>query len=145
MTYVAKASWVELGGQRFYARSKAEARHAALLETLRTAGTVRSWRHEPTTFYFPNVKRGSVSYKPDFEVVDANGSIVFHEVKGRWDRKSVEKLRLMARHFPEVRIEAFGASLELRDRERIEAAREVGRREAEKAARRIAREARRAA
>lgn len=138
MTYTAKASWVELGGQRFYARSKAEARHAAMLETMLRAGSIRSWKHEPKTFYFPNVKRGSVSYKPDFEVVDANGSVVFHEVKGRWDRKSVEKLRLMARHFPEVRIDTFGPLMLPADAARIEVAREIGRREAAKAMRRSA-------
>ena len=138
MTHVAKASWVELGGQRFYARSKAEARHAALLETMLRAGSIRSWKHEPTTFYFPNVKRGSVSYKPDFEVVDTHGGVVFHEVKGRWDRKSVEKLRLMARHHPTVRIETFGARLEQKDRQRIDVARALAFREMEKSFRKIA-------
>ena len=136
--YTAKASWVELGGQRFYARSVAEKNHAASLEMLRACGSIREWKHEPETFYFPDVKRGSVSYKPDFAVVGLDGRTTYHEVKGRWDRKSVEKIRLMARHHPEVRIETFGAWLSPKDRERIEAARAVGRREAAKAARRCA-------
>ena len=136
--YTAKASWVELGGQRFYARSIAEKNHAHGLELQRMSDLIASWKHEPETFYFPDVKRGSVSYKPDFAVVGLDGRTTYHEVKGRWDRKSVEKIRLMARHYPEIRIETFGEWMSPKDRERIEAAREVGRREAAKAARRCA-------
>ena len=132
--HVAVGSWVELGGQRFYARSKAERARAEVLEILRVAGLVRSWKHEPKTFYFPNVKRGSVSYKPDFEVTSIRGTVTYQEVKGWWDAKSVQKLALMARHYPDVVIETIGAQLKPAQRARIEKARDVGMRAAAKKA-----------
>jgi hypothetical protein len=132
--HVAKASTVTIGDQTFYARSNAEKAHANYLETLKRARLVMRWEHEPMTFYFPNVKRGSVSYKPDFALTYFDGSTAYHEVKGYWDRKSIQKLRLMARHYPEVAILTFGSPMKPDDRESIERARGVGRRAAFKAA-----------
>lgn len=133
--HTARGEWVELDGVRFYARSQAEKRHAGLLSLLLRAGTIRAWAHEPETFYFPNVKRGAVSYKPDFRVVNGDGSITFCEVKGWWDRTSVQKLRLMARHYPEIVIETYGPRLNPKDQVAIAKSREVGRKAALRAAR----------
>jgi len=95
-----KAGWVEIGGQKFYARSRWEANYGRYLEWLKTQGQIKAWRHEPTTFWFPNIKRGCVSYLPDFEVT-ANG-IEFHEVKGWMDSRSKTKIRRMAKYHPQV-------------------------------------------
>ena len=132
--HIAVGSWVELGGQRFYARSKAERARAGVLELVRVAGLIRSWQHEPRTFYFPDVKRGAVSYKPDFSVTYVDGTVVYEEVKGWWDAKSVQKLALMARHYPHIFIETIGAQLKPAQRARIEKARDVGMRAAAKKA-----------
>lgn len=141
--YVAKASVITIGDQTIRVRSNAEANHANYLETLKRAGLVTSWKYEPRTFYFPDVKRGSVSYKPDFEVVSPDskhppcaGGTAYHEVKGYWDRKSIQKLRLMARHYPEVVIVTFGSPMKREDRESIDRARGVGRRAIAKAEKR---------
>lgn len=116
------SAWVTIGGQRFYARSKAEATHAAWLESCVMLGRIVSWEHEPETFHFANVKSGPASYKPDFRVVMPEGT-QYHEVKGYWTRRDVTKMRLMAKHHPNVVVKVYGASLARADVEKIEAAR----------------------
>ena len=142
------ASWVEIGGQRFYARSRLEARHAEHLETLKRAGVVTSWEHEPRTFHFPNRSQAPVNYKPDFLVKYAGGFSElgiheprdeWHECKGHWTRRDVTKLRLMARHYPEIRITVIGAPLSPADAEAIEKARAFTLRERAKTEATIAR------
>lgn len=144
------ASWVEIGGVRFYARSRLEARHAEHLETLKRAGVIASWAHEPRTFHFPNRSQAPVNYKPDFAVTKAVLSLgaggmnldavtEWHECKGHWTRRDVTKLRLMARHYPEIRITVVGAALSPADAEAIEKARALTLRERAKTEATIAR------
>lgn len=122
--YTAKPQWCEYGERRFYARSKAEANHAAILEVMRTSGQIADWRHEPRRYVFPDRTRAPVAYLPDFEVTALDGSKFLTEVKGRWTSKDREKIRLMARHYPDVPIHIVGAQLLPSDRLRIEAARQ---------------------
>lgn len=140
--HTAIGQWCEYGERRFYARSRAEARHAAVLEMQRKAGVIADWRHEAHTFQFPDRLRGAVRYTPDFLVTRADGVVEHHEVKGWWDRTSVERVRLTARHFPLAVIRIVGAPLAPKDVARIEAARGVGVRELEKMERREARKRR---
>jgi len=99
-----KAGWAEVGGQRFYARSRWEANYARYLEFLRTNGEILKWEHEPETFWFAGIKRGCVSYLPDFRVTLRNGEIEYHEVKGWMDAASKTKIRRMAKYHPSVRL-----------------------------------------
>lgn len=99
-----KAGWREIGGYRKYYRSKWEANYARYLEWLKCGGHIREWRHEPKTFWFSGVKRGTVSYLPDFWVVEIGGSEAFHEVKGWMDDRSKTKLDRMKRYYPAVTI-----------------------------------------
>jgi hypothetical protein len=101
-----KAEWVEIGGQRFYARSRYEVRYGHYLEWLKQQGEIKSWRHEPRDreFWFESIKRGVRSYLPDFEVVERNGSVSYHETKGWLDPKSRTKLRRMAKYYPHIRV-----------------------------------------
>ena len=94
--------WRQTGPQRVYYRSRMEANYGAYLEFLRKRGEILAWEHEPETFWFP-VKRGCVSYLPDFRVRTAKG-IEYHEVKGWMDPKSKTKLRRMARFHPAVKL-----------------------------------------
>lgn len=95
----------DLGGQFF--RSRWEANYARYLNWLIAHGQIRSWRYEPKTFVFP-VRRGTVTYLPDFEVTERDGAIAFHEVKGWMDAKSQTKLRRMAKYYPEVKVVVIG-------------------------------------
>jgi hypothetical protein len=124
--FVAKAGWVDYpDGRRIYFRSKAERVHAGSLEMLQTAGAIASWEHEPYRFIFPGVTRGQTGYSPDFRVVMPDGEVRWEEVKGYWAPKDVQKLVLMARHYPGIVVRTFGAALTQRQAARIEAARRV--------------------
>lgn len=99
-----KAEWREIGGKRKYYRSKWEANYAYYLEWLRAIGEILDWSHEPKTFWFEGVKRGCVSYLPDFWVKDKDGSESYHEVKGWMDDRSKTKIKRMAKYHPSVKL-----------------------------------------
>jgi len=64
--------WRVIGGIRKYYRSKWEANYARYLEWLKSKGEIQGWLHEPETFWFDGIKRGCLSYLPDFRVVEKN-------------------------------------------------------------------------
>lgn len=70
------------------------------LEWQRTMKVIKSWRHEPKTFWFLKIKRGVRSYKPDFGVKDATGKSYWVEVKGWMDSRSATKLKRMKKYYP---------------------------------------------
>lgn len=102
-----KAEWVEINGVRFFARSKWEANYAHYLEWLRLKGIIAKWEHEPETFWFDKIKRGVVSYLPDFRVTMLNGNIEYHEVKGWMDSKSKTKIKRMKIYHPKIHLEVI--------------------------------------
>ena len=99
-----KGGWREIGGMRKYYRSRWEANYACYLEWLKTGGHIADWKHEPKTFWFEGVKRGTVSYLPDFWVVENDGTDAFHEVKGWMDDRSKTKIKRMAKYYPDVKL-----------------------------------------
>lgn len=99
-----KAGWREIGGMRKYYRSKWEANYAYYLEWLKSKKLIADWRHEPKTFWFEGVKRGTVSYLPDFWVQELSGKDSFHEVKGWMDARSKTKIARMAKYYPDVKL-----------------------------------------
>lgn len=99
-----KAAWRTHGGQRCFFRSRWEANYAAYLEWLRSIGQIQSWEHEPHTFWFEGIRRGVVSYLPDFRVTNPNGSIEWHEVKGWMDARSKTTIARMAKYHPSEKL-----------------------------------------
>ena len=99
-----KGGWRDIGGINKYYRSRWEANYARYLEWLKQKGEIADWKHEPTTFWFENIKRGVRSYLPDFLVTENNGKQVYHEVKGWMDPKSKTKLKRMAKYYPDVQV-----------------------------------------
>ena len=99
-----KAAWRVVGGRRVYFRSAWEANYARYLEWLKTIGNITEWEHEPETFWFDGVRRGCVSYLPDFRVTNPNGTIEYHEVKGWMDAASKTKIKRMAKYHPTVKL-----------------------------------------
>lgn len=97
-----KASWQEIGGKRKFYRSRWESNYAKYLEWLKQKGQIQDWQHEPKTFWFEGIKRGCVSYLPDFCVTELNGKEVYHEVKGWMDDRSITKIKRMAKYHPNV-------------------------------------------
>lgn len=55
------------------------------------------WMFEPKTFIFSDIKRGCVSYTPDFYLPDENRWV---EVKGWMDEKSATKLKRFEKFYP---------------------------------------------
>lgn len=99
-----KAGWREIAGRKIFARSRWEANYARFLQWQKEHGEIIEWEHEPTTFWFDEIKRGCVSYLPDFRVTTWDGAEEYHEVKGWMDRASKTKIRRMAKYFPTVRL-----------------------------------------
>jgi hypothetical protein len=106
----AKAGWLEIGGKRIYCRSRWEANYARLLEMEKRQGSIKEWEHEPETFWFEGIKRGCVSYLPDFRVTQPDGSIYYVEVKGWMDPKSKTKIKRMAKYHPDVVLKVVDAA-----------------------------------
>ena len=96
---------VTIGGITFFARSTYEANIAAYFEYLKGAGEIIRWEHEPHTFWFEKIRRGTRSYLPDFRITRKDGSQYYVEVKGWMDPKSRTKLKRMAKYYPKVELQ----------------------------------------
>lgn len=99
-----KAGWREIGGQRHYFRSRWEANYARYLELLKSRGEIDKWEHEPETFWFDGIVRGTVSYLPDFRVTRRPGGIEYHEVKGWMDDRSRVKIKRFRAYYPLLKL-----------------------------------------
>lgn len=104
-----KAGWREIGGKRKYFRSRWEANYARYLQFLKDQNQILEWEHEPEVFYFKGIKRGCVSYLPDFRVTEVSETFVYHEVKGWMDDRSKTKINRMRIYFPEVTLKIIDA------------------------------------
>jgi hypothetical protein len=98
------ADWRTIGTQTKYFRSKWEANYARYLQYLKEQGKIKDWLHEPKTFWFETIRRGTRSYKPDFQVFALDGSHEWIEVKGFLDGKSKTKLKRMRIYYPREKI-----------------------------------------
>ena len=99
-----KRGWLTFGEKKIYLRSAWEAKYASYLQALKTRKVIQDWDYEPETFWFEGIKRGCVSYKPDFRVVDDDGSIFWVEVKGYMDAKSKTKIKRFKKYFPDQKL-----------------------------------------
>jgi hypothetical protein len=102
-----KHGWRTIGEKRIYARSRWEANYARYLEFLLKIGEIKKWEYEPETFWFKEIKRGCVSYLPDFRITNNDGSIEYHEVKGWMDDRSKTKIKRMAKYYPEIKLKVI--------------------------------------
>lgn len=101
---VGSQKWATIGGQRHYFKSKWERNFARYLETLKKHGKIVSWEYEPREFWFEGIKRGCVSYKPDFRVVKEEPDVTWYEVKGFYDSKSLTKIKRFAKYYPDEKL-----------------------------------------
>lgn len=97
-----KSQWAIVGEKKFFARSSWEVNYARFLEWRKINKEIVGWQHEPETFWFDGVRRGCVSYKPDFKVTLPGGSIEYHEVKGWMDSRSKTVLKRMSKYHPSI-------------------------------------------
>ena len=87
-----------------YFRSKWEANYALFLDFLIEKGEIKNWEYESDVFIFNQIQFGTRSYRPDFKVLNQDGSFEYHEVKGYMDSKSKTKLKRMTKYYPKVKI-----------------------------------------
>ena len=98
------SQWAEIGGKRNFYRSRWELNYALYLQWLKENNQIIDWEHEPETFWFEGIMRGTRSYLPDFKVIELNGDVVYHEVKGWMDDRSKTKIKRMAKYHPNVKL-----------------------------------------
>ena len=103
-----KQDWAELGGKRNFYRSRWEYRSALYLEFMKKHKHIVEWQHEPKTFYFEGIKRGTNNYKPDFMVIFPSGNEEWIEVKGYETSKDRTKYKRMAKYHPDVKLRVIG-------------------------------------
>lgn len=94
-----------VGGKLCNFRSKYEYHWAQYLEILKHSGQIKDWKYEPKTFYFKDVRTSPVQYKPDFLVINNDGSELWQELKGHHDGATNRKLQRMSQQFPDIKIE----------------------------------------
>lgn len=94
-----------------FVRSSWEANYARYLNWLKARGEIKSWKYEARTFVFEGIKQGTRTYTPDFEVVNLDASLEYHEVKGWMDAKSKTRLKRMAKYFPDIKIVLIDAKV----------------------------------
>ena len=105
-----KQEWKVIDGRSIFFRSRWEFRYALYLQLLKEKGQIKDWQHEPKTFWFEGIKRGTNNYKPDFLVTHVNGSEEWIEVKGYMDSKSATKIKRMAKYFPDIKLRVVDKS-----------------------------------
>ena len=102
-----RQGWRVIGGKRAYFRSRWEANYARYLEYQKNQKWILDWEHEPKTFWFDKIKRGSVSYLPDFKVISLDGSYRWVEVKGWMDSRSRTKIKRFRKYFPAEKLDVI--------------------------------------
>lgn len=100
----ANQTWREIAGRKIFFRSDWEYRYAKYLQFLKENNEIKEWEHEPHTFWFEEIRRGTRSYLPDFKVTKQDGSHYWVEVKGYLDRKSQTKIKRFQKYYPKERL-----------------------------------------
>ncbi len=91
-------------GKYIYLKSLYEINFCHYLNFLLQHKAIQSWEYEPDTFWFEGIKRGVVSYLPDFRVLENNGTFTYYETKGYMDQRSKTKLKRMAKYHPDIKL-----------------------------------------
>lgn len=105
-----RAGWRTVGSRAYYFRSQWEANFACYLEWQREQGLIRAWAFEPMTYFLKGAEGQTLAYIPDFRVFTLSEAVIFYEVKGWMDARSILKLRLMAEQHPHVMLTVIGGA-----------------------------------
>jgi len=92
----------EFNGRKCYFRSKLEYCWALYLQFLLENGKIQDWFYEPDLFIFEGEKTAPIQYRPDFKVIEADGTVIYQETKGYHDGSTNKKLQRMQKHYPET-------------------------------------------
>ena len=97
--------------RKIWCRSSWEKDYSAYLDWLVSLGEIKGWEYEPEEFEFHAIKRGTRFYKPDFRVVDNNGDVEYHEVKGRWTAKAKTQVKRFRKYYPQHKLVIIDADV----------------------------------
>jgi hypothetical protein len=98
--FKAHQGWREIDGRQIYFRSDWEYKFAKYLQLHKQSNVIQDWEHEPQTFWFDAIRRGTRSYLPDFKVLNPDGTHYWAEVKGYMDAKSRTKIKRFRKYYP---------------------------------------------
>lgn len=76
--------------------NKTEQAYAALLEQRKLAGEILHYQFEAMALKLAKL----TTYTPDFFIINSDGSIEFHEVKGFWQGTGRVKIKVAAENHP---------------------------------------------
>lgn len=113
------AGWREIAGRNLYFRSKWECNYGRYLQWQKEKSLIQEWQHEPKTFWYEGIKRGTNNYKPDFRVDLLDGSHYWVEVKGYMDPKSETKIKRFNKYFPDEEIRVIDSKWFKRNNEKM--------------------------
>lgn len=94
----------DVNNKKYFMRSMWEYNYALYLQFLVDKKQIKGWGYEEDRFEFAGIKRGVMTYLPDFKVITNSGEIEYHEVKGYMDKKSKTKIKRMKKYFPKVNL-----------------------------------------
>ena len=100
--------WFEIDGKRMYLKSNWERKFCLYLDLMKKHKYIVDYVYEPETFWFEGIKRGAVSYKPDFRVEFPSGKIEYYEVKGYMSSRDATKMKRMKKYHPNVVMTIIG-------------------------------------
>lgn len=102
--------WIIINNDRpMFVRSRWECNLVFYFEFLKTKGAIKNWFYEEKTFWFEGIRRGITNYKPDFRIVENDGSEYWIEVKGYFTQKDHTKMMRMKKYYPDVRIKILSS------------------------------------
>ena len=76
--------------------NKTEEAYSKVLEARKLSGEIHHWQFEAMALRLAD----RTTYTPDFFIIMADGSIVFHEVKGFWQGTGRVKIKVAAELHP---------------------------------------------
>lgn len=100
-----KQGYRDIGNRHIFLRSSWENNYALYLQYLKEHKEIKDWGYETNLFWFEGIKRGCVSYTPDFKIIRNDNSFYFVEIKGRMDARSKTKIKRMAKYHPEIELQ----------------------------------------
>jgi hypothetical protein len=106
-----KRGYYRINGKDIFLRSAWEANWSLYLNFLKMKGEIISWEYETKCFIFHKIQFGTRSYRPDFKVVEKDGTIIYHEIKGWMTPKSKTQLKRMAKYYPNIVIRLIDSNV----------------------------------
>lgn len=97
------------GGTRpdlgIFVRSSWEANYARYLNLLKKMQVIEGWQYEPETFWFNGIRRGTLTYKPDFKIIyKSSREPEYVEIKGWETARDRTKWRRMKKYHPHIKL-----------------------------------------